>query len=54
MHVMCVCVYTHRCADEGGAVAVGGGVDVPALRGHAVLLAEGMQLVAQPRGEALA
>ena len=28
-------------------------MDFPAIRRHAVLLAEGMQLVAQPRREAL-
>ena len=33
------CVCTHRRADKGGTVAAGGGVDVPAIRSHAVLLA---------------
>ena len=49
-----VCVYTHRRADEGGTVAAGGGMYAPALGGHAVLLTEGTQLIAQPRGKALA
>ena len=54
MHTHTACVYTHRRADEGGTVAAGGGMHAPGVSGHAVLLAEGTQLIAQPRGEALA